>query len=289
MQAQARFDALVADIRPELHRYCARMMGSVVDGEDVVQETLARAYYTLSMMTEVPRLRPWLFRIAHNKAIDYLRGYERRHAQPLADLPVPSAEDVPLEQREAAALAMSLYTQLTPLQRGAVILKDVLGYSLAEISEILDSTVAAIKAALHRGRARLRTLAAQGLPEAPAHADAAQASLLQRYVDSFNARDWAALRDMLADDVRLDLVGRAQRVGATQVGNYFSNYDKKHDWRLQVGRVEGRLAVVARDPASGDDAPTYFALVDFDDAGLVNAIRDFRYARYVMTDARVDG
>ena len=77
------FLALVADVRPELHRYCARMTGSIADGEDVVQDTLARAYYALSELKELPPLRPWLFRIAHNRAIDYLRRYERRMSEPL--------------------------------------------------------------------------------------------------------------------------------------------------------------------------------------------------------------
>src|SRR5690242_10144654 len=70
-QAPAEFEALIQDIRPELHRYCARMIGSVVDAEDLVQEALAKAYAALPS-TSVANMRAWLFRIAHNKAIDYL-------------------------------------------------------------------------------------------------------------------------------------------------------------------------------------------------------------------------
>src|SRR5262245_18319742 len=70
-QSRPQFLALVAEIRPELHRYCARMTGSIADGEDVVQDTLARAYYDLADLKEMPTLRPWLFRIAHNRAIDF--------------------------------------------------------------------------------------------------------------------------------------------------------------------------------------------------------------------------
>src|SRR5215208_5997474 len=73
-----RFLALVGELRPELHRYCARMTGSIADGEDVVQDTLARAYYALSALEEVPPLRPWLFQIAHNRAIDFRRRYDQR-------------------------------------------------------------------------------------------------------------------------------------------------------------------------------------------------------------------
>src|SRR6478609_7462990 len=77
------FLQLVSGVRPDLHRYCARMTGSVADGEDIVQDTLARAYYALSEMESVPELRPWLFQIAHNRALDHLRRYERRMSEPL--------------------------------------------------------------------------------------------------------------------------------------------------------------------------------------------------------------
>src|SRR3954463_3800197 len=80
---RARVMELVAGIRPDLHRYCARLTGSVIDGEDIVQETLARAYYQLSSTLGMPELRPWLFRGAHNAAMDFLRRADRRLASPL--------------------------------------------------------------------------------------------------------------------------------------------------------------------------------------------------------------
>src|SRR5262245_54163377 len=82
-ESRLQFLTLVNDVRPDLHRYCARMTGSVTDGEDVVQDTLARAYYELSELKELPAMRSWLFRIAHNRALDYLRRYERRMGEPL--------------------------------------------------------------------------------------------------------------------------------------------------------------------------------------------------------------
>ena len=88
-----RFLALVADVRPELHRYCTRMTGSTADGEDVVQDTLARAYYELSQLRELPPLRPWLFRIAHNRAVDRWRQEGRHAGKPIdAVLPALSAQ-----------------------------------------------------------------------------------------------------------------------------------------------------------------------------------------------------
>src|SRR5215467_13041195 len=85
-EARQRFMDLVAEVRPELHRYCARMTGSVFDGEDVVQDTLAKAWYALAEMEAPPPLRPWLFRIAHNTAMDFLRRYEHRNVDSTADL-----------------------------------------------------------------------------------------------------------------------------------------------------------------------------------------------------------
>jgi RNA polymerase sigma-70 factor (ECF subfamily) len=76
--ARDRFLDLVADLRPDLHRYGSRLVGSAIDGEDVVQEALAKAYYAMSLSPEMPPLRPWLLRIAHNTAVDFLRRYDRR-------------------------------------------------------------------------------------------------------------------------------------------------------------------------------------------------------------------
>ena len=67
LEAREQFFGMVESIRPDLHRYCARLTGSVIDGEDVVQDALAKALYALSLLPEVPELRPWLFRIAHNQ------------------------------------------------------------------------------------------------------------------------------------------------------------------------------------------------------------------------------
>jgi RNA polymerase sigma-70 factor (ECF subfamily) len=77
-KAREQFLALVESVRPDLHRYTSRLVGSTIDGEDIVQETLAKAFYTLSLQSDLPPLRPWLFRVAHNAAIDFLRRHERR-------------------------------------------------------------------------------------------------------------------------------------------------------------------------------------------------------------------
>jgi RNA polymerase sigma factor (sigma-70 family) len=140
---RAELLALTADLRPELHRYCARLMGSVIDGEDVVQDTLARALVALGEIEDFPPLRPWLFKIAHNRALDLLRSRTVRKAEPIeaasdiADEANPDPMEV-LMRQEAVATAVSRFVELPLLQRSVIILKDVLDESLKDIAELLD-------------------------------------------------------------------------------------------------------------------------------------------------------
>jgi RNA polymerase sigma factor (sigma-70 family) len=182
--------AEAGELRPELHRYCARLMGSVIDGEDVVQDTLARALVALEELDEMPPLRPWLFRIAHNRALDLLRGRAVRAAEPIeaahevADPESPDPVEI-LMRREAVETAVSRFAELPTAQRSVVILKDVLDQSLEEIAAMLDLTVNAVKAHLARGRARLKATNAQ----APAQrAPRPPSTAVSRYVALFNRR-----------------------------------------------------------------------------------------------------
>lgn len=282
--AREEFDRLVKQFRPNLHRYCARMTGSVVDAEDVVQDTLAKAYYLLPT-TEVSNFEGWLLRIAHNKAIDYLRKTGSNPTEALDEYPLQADLAPPLENKELATLALSIYLQLTPLQRSCVIFKDVIGNSLAEISELLDVSVGAVKAALHRGRENLRKLSESVDSGVPLRLEEPEASLLSRYVECFNARDFDAVRAMLADDVRLDVVERVKAQGAVEVAQYFHNYSKQEDWYLSLGFVEGKPAVLISDPQETSSV-LYFVFVQWD-RGKVSSIQDYRYARCVMADAEI--
>ena len=285
-EGKRRFLALVADIRPDLHRYCARMTGSIADGEDVVQDSLARAYYALSEMEAMPDLRPWLFRIAHNRALDHRRRYEHRMSEPLDRVleTVPDSAGDPessLAREEATRAALSRFVELPPAQRSAVILKDVLGHSTAELSELLGLSELAAKSALHRGRERLRALS----QSAPATASPQPSPGVARYVALFNARDWDGVRALLAEDVRLDLVSRAQRSGRGEVSSYVGNYSKYSDWRLARGSVDGAEVVLVYLEPDGV-RPAYFIELGFDSEGEhVTWIRDFRYVPYILADA----
>lgn len=280
-RAREQFLELSAEVRVELHRYCSRLTGSVIEGEDVVQETLAKALYALSLASEIPPLRPWLFRIAHNTAIDFLRSHERRRVDmpgELDDVPEPDSEPAdPLAVRVALARFLALPTS----QRSAVILKDVLGHSLEETAETMGLSVPAVKSLLVRGRAKLAADAARDEISASASVDRPS---LERYVALFNARDWDGVRALVADDCRLDLVSKT-RLRGKAVGAYFGRYQNEPDVRLRVIRLEGADAIGVY--LGGDPRPAYFMLLEWE-AGRVVSIRDYRYARHVADEADVD-
>ncbi len=286
-RTRAEFENLVKDIRPQLHRYVARMVGSVIDGEDVVQEALVKAYYSLPLETAESNLRGWLFRIAHNKAIDYLRHSNLQNMEQLDEqFPAESEPEHPLEQKELATIALAVFLKLAPRQRSCVILKDVLGYSLAEISEFLNATVPEIKAVLHRGRTRLRELGKSDEMKKPV-LDERERRLLTGYVNRFNVRDFDGVREMLADEVRLDLINKTKMSGSAEVSsNYFHNYKRTEDWYLKPGTVENRPAILIFNPQEISSRPAYFMLLSWD-GEQVSQIRDYRYARHVMQDAEI--
>jgi RNA polymerase sigma factor (sigma-70 family) len=287
--------ALAEELRPELHRYCARLMGSVIDGEDVVQDTLVRAYVALQDLEaqglqEMPPLRPWLFRIAHNRALDLLRSRAVRMAEPIdaafdvADQANPDPVEV-LMRQEAVKTAVSRFAELPTVQRSVVILKDVLDESLIEIAALLDLTVDAVKGHLARGRARLREINAQ----AGLLADARPASAaVARYVALFNQRDWDGLRALLADDVKLRQSTYPLRVGSADVGMFFTiyaNYAQMDGVWLAPAWLEGREVIaVFKDRA--DPKPSYMMWLEWTH-GRISFIRDYRYVRYVVDDAEL--
>ncbi len=281
------FDRLLGELRPKLHRYCARMTGSVVDGEDVVQEALVKAIEAFPQMVSITQPESWLFRIAHNAALDFLRHRARREAARSDEDPEMIIDPVSVaDDRQIAAATLWTFMRLPVAQRSSVILMDVLGYSLQEIGGVMDASISAVKAALHRGRARLRELAQEPDDRPLPVLAEPERSLLFRYVDRFNARDFDAIRATIADEVRLDLVNRARASGRREVGRYFHNYAQIENWRLVPGLVDGRPAALVRDPQDPSMTPAYFILLEWT-GDLVLKIRDFRYARYATEGAEV--
>lgn len=271
------FGRLMGEMRPRLHRYCARMLGSAIDGEDVVQEALIKAAEAWPVAGPLLRPEAWLFRIAHNAALDALRRRRRTGFHSDTALARLADETATADARVAATGSFATFLALPASQRACVVLADVLGHSLEEIAETLDLTVPAVKAALHRGRRRLRDLSQA---DGPTPSSSADRQRLRAYADLFNARDFDALRALLADDVRLDLANRLLLTGAGDVSVYFGRYAQNTGWSMALGWAEGRPALVFNDPGEAAN-PTYVALVEFD-GDRVSMIRDFRYAPYVM-------
>lgn len=282
-QPRPGFEKLAHALRPKLHRYCARMAGSSIDGEDIVQDALLKAMQAFPGDGSIANPEAWLFRIAHNTALDFLRRRVRARSIAIEQAQDNVADPVDdVARRQIAATGLRPFMKLSPAERGCVILMDVIGYSLREVGEIMDATVPAVKAALHRGRTRLLDLAD------PADEDVALTDLeherLAHYVDRFNARDFDAVRDLLAEDVRLELVGRFKRSGKSGVSQYFGNYAGRSDWRLGIGVVEGRPAILSHRPDDTAKAPTNFILLEWD-GDRVSLIRDFYHAEHVIESA----
>jgi RNA polymerase sigma-70 factor (ECF subfamily) len=280
------FDRLLADLRPKLHRYCARMTGSVIDGEDVVQDALVKALEAFDRAGPTANAEGWLFRVAHNAALDFLRRRARLaaiHSDEDTDMiPDPVSS---IDNRRIVATSLRDFMNLPVTQRGSVILMDVLGYSLDDIRTVTGNSIPAIKTAVHRGRMRLHELARAGDDQPAPILTEPERSLLASYVDRFNARDFDAIRDMLAEEVRLDLVARKRAQGRSDVAHYFSQYGQAQGWHLVAGFVDRRPAILVYNP---DDPGrlSYFILLEWA-ADHVLSIRDFAHARYVIDGADV--
>jgi RNA polymerase sigma-70 factor (ECF subfamily) len=271
------FENRLKAFRPRLHRYCARMTGSAVDGEDVLQDALVKALRARADGTEVDNFEGWLLRIAHHTSLDFLRGKSRNLIVPIA----ADAETAPIPEADIVAVSLQTFLQLPELQRCAVILKDVLGYSVDEIASIAECTPAATKSALQRGRVALRQLAQ--LPEdtrLPLMSDLARKKIAA-YVHLFQVGDFDAIRAMLAEDVKLDLVNRLKLEGRDKIGLYFTRYAEVEKWRFALGAVEGQPAMLVFDGTGPMERPAHFVLIDWRSNRII-AIRDFLFAPYAL-------
>ena len=288
VNSPAEFARWLESMRPSLHRYCARMTGSTFDGEDAVQDTLLKAMEAYDKFANVEQPSAWLYRIAHNAVTDLLRRRAHHVAYAAEEEMELIPDDAPThEERHAAQATLKLFMHLTPIQRSCVILMDVLGYSLGELCDITGSGLPAVKSSLRRGRMRLQQVAQESMPSSRRKAmNPAERALLTAYTERFNAREFGAIRDMLAEEVRLDLVARTRMKGRTEVGTYLHNYSGSSDWLFRIGWVEGRPAAIVSDP-SAPDVPTYFVVLQWE-SGKVAGIRDFRYARYATELAEIE-
>lgn len=290
--AQARagdelaFEDLVGAHRRELHVHCYRMLGSVEDAEDAVQETLLRAWSRISTYAGDSTFRAWLYAIATNACLDALRRRRRRQwptdvaagspgtlAPPARDVPwlgpypdaylvEESAEDA-VVRRESIELAFLVALQeLPPRQRAVLIMRDVLAWSAKETAAALGITPTAVNSALQRARGALEPVAASARPRPPADR---QRDVLARFMDAWERADVAGLAGLLADDARLVMPPVPQWFdGRTDVVGFLERrFDAHRDdaWRLVPTAANGlpACAMYLRVAGAGDFRP--FAIV----------------------------
>lgn len=277
------FENRLSAMRPRLHRFCARMVGSAIDGEDLVQDVLFRALSARAAGAEIGNLEAWLLRVAQNASLDLIRQRAKATLVPLDDDVVPAPDAMP--RPEIAALGFRTFMQLPPLQRCAVVLKDVLGHSVEDIAGIAGCSHAAAKSALQRGRKHLAERAAQDRTDIllPLMTERERRRLLA-YVDAFRTGELDAIRRMLSDDVKVDLVNRLQLRGRERASPYFTRYEEARHWRFAPGAVDGHPVMLVYHADSDPLRPAHFVLIDWRDE-MVVGIRDFLFAPYALEGA----
>jgi len=262
-----QFEALVAPHRRELHAYCYRMLGSLQDAEDALQETLLGAWKGLSGFEGRSALKSWLYRIATNaclRVIDQrparILPYDRAPAsigsvvEPMLENvpwldPYPVPLDASFEQRESLELAFVAALQHLPAaQRATLILREVLEFSAAETAELLETSVPAINSALARAKgtvsARIPPLSQQAT--LAQLGDAARESLVQAYIKAWADQDAQALVALLTHDARFTMPPIPSWFeGRDAVVRFFSEPVFRSPWRLEPTWASGQLAFAA--------------------------------------------
>ena len=270
--------------RTELRGYCYRMLGSVFDADDAVQETLVKAWQAIDRFEGRSSLRSWLYRIATNVCLDSLRSRQRRAlpmdlsspvpatTEPVDVLPettwlepapdgdvLPSTSD-PAQQlvlRDSVRLAFVAALQtLPPRQRAVLVLREVLCWQASEVAELLETSVASVNSALQRARA---TLTAAGLDDTTATGtlDEGTRALLDRYVALFEAYDIPALVQLLREDASISMPPFAMWLQGRQ---------DLHDWYLGYGAACRGSRLV---PVSANGMPAFAQYKPSPDGGLV--------------------
>ena len=295
------FQALVEPHRAELHALCYRMLGSVHDAEDALQDALLRAWRALPGFEGRSSLRSWLYRIATNTC---LRLIERRparvlpldygppsaaHDEPAPHLsevawlePYPEAPDATYEQREGVELAFVAALQhLPPRQRAVLILRDVLGFSAGEVGEALHAAPDAVYSILQRAHRAVN----ERLPERSQQetlrslGDDRVRQLTARFVEAWENADVEAILGLLADDATITMPPRPSWYrGHEAIGAFLSGWPLSGErrWRLAPTRANGQLAFVSHGIRADDgDAAHCVQLLTLADDGRIQDITAF--------------
>ncbi len=269
------FRALVEPYRRTLEVHCYRMLGSVHDAEDAAQETLLRAWRSLDRFEGRSAVNTWLYRIATNVCLDELERRPRRAepvVEPYPDERLDEAEG-PLADpaaryaaREGMELAFLTAIQWLPgRQRAVLILRDVLGWSAAEVAGLLDTSPAAANSALQRARATIEgELGVR--PVAPARAG--ERELLRRYVDAWEQADIAALVALLRDDAVITMPPQPAIHGAAAIGAFMARVSARHDLVAMPSAANRQPAVALYERTDGGLVPHRLLLLDVEDGRI---------------------
>jgi RNA polymerase sigma-70 factor (ECF subfamily) len=222
----------LAPFRPELYRYCRRIAGNVWDAEDLVQDTLLKGFATLSVDTSsITNPRGYLIRIATNLWIDRWR---RRATEAAARGEIEPAVATAQHHGEVGSAGRILLEALAPQERAALVLKEVFDFSLSEIAGTLATSVGAVKAALHRGRGRLKDIA-------PARRRIASTALVDEFVRRLDAADLPRLLALMLDSATVEMPGHLLESERAQ-------FQRKGGWLWQAVNVHPDLPADVRPP-----------------------------------------
>jgi RNA polymerase sigma-70 factor (TIGR02960 family) len=303
----AEFEALVAPHRSELHAYCYRLLGSVADADDALQEALLGAWRGLPGFEARGSLRSWLYRVTTNACLRLLAERPRRllpsdHAPasdgvdvepfvegPLWLEPYPAALDASYETLESVELAFVAALQyLPPLQRAALILTEVVGFSAAEVATLLETSVAAVNSALQRARG----IATERMPRRSQQAtlasldDRAKQALVSSFVSAWSNGDVERLVALFTEDVRFSMPPiPTWFAGRDSVRRFFAERVFQTPWRLVPCRASGQLAFACyQGPAFTLGAFNVVTLRGEHVAAMTGFLHPFVHRRFSLPD-----